>query len=158
MGPGNRVRRNGRTENGKEETSRSLGAKLLEEGSPVHCSAQVPRTVPGSWRGPNTQMEGKTAVPAAYCPSEGQRGPKRPTPLSPLLPFTPSREPWAGRGVLPCCIWGRGRGHEAGTPYLLLQPGAMAPSLLDPKTNTADTHTSSRAARRDSARSRWPQI
>lgn len=36
------------------------------------------------------------------------------------------------------CIWGRGRGREAGTPYLLLEPGAMAPSRQNPETKAAD--------------------
>lgn len=91
---------------------------------------------------------------------EGPRDSQRPPLLSPLPPSSPSGDPEGGRGQpsFHSCIWGQGRGHEVWSPHLLLQPGAMAPSPPDPSINAADAHTSSRAARRDSARSRWPRI
>ena len=72
-----------------------------------------------------------------------------PSPFCALLPFTASRK---------ACTCGRERGHEAGAPHLLLQPGAIVPSALGPETYGATVLTPSRAARGDSSHSRWPRI
>lgn len=58
----------------------------------------------------------------------GGTGRVPPPPAAQSAPaFLAQREP-RGRPSFHCCIWGQGRGPEAWTPYLLLQPGAMAPS------------------------------
>lgn len=103
------------------------------------------------WKGrqvfqPNTVCLGDTEIPNA---------PRRSVRSCPSLP---AGNP--GRGGPPFTAVSRGRDGvmKPGGLYLLLQPGAMAPSPLNPETSAPDTLTSNRARRRDSARSRWPQI
>lgn len=87
-----------------------------------------------AWRPACAQYTGgrKRAVPSA---SLGDQGFPTPPPLSGLPPSSPSGNPERGRGrpSFHSCIWGQGRGPEAWTPYLLLQPGAMAPPLRIPR-------------------------
>lgn len=81
------------------------------------------------------QPKGKKAVP-----SESLRDKEIPSaPDAQVAPtFHTQREAGGGRRpFFQPCIWGRGQGRatKPGAPYLLLEPGAMAPSPPDPETN-----------------------